>query len=71
MFYADTATFGARAAMECGLDFFGSDHVLFASDMPFDPEKGSAYIAGPSTFWTNCPSRRRSAARSTKAMHAS
>ena len=44
MFYADTATFGARAAMECGLDFFGSDHVLFASDMPFDPEKGSAYI---------------------------
>ena len=44
MFYADTATFGARAAMECGLDFFGVDHVLFASDMPFDPEKGSAYI---------------------------
>jgi len=30
--------------MECGLDFFGADHVLFASDMPFDPEKGSAYI---------------------------
>lgn len=44
MFYADTATFGARAAIECGLDFFGVDHVLFASDMPFDPEKGSAYI---------------------------
>ena len=41
MFYADTATFGSRAALECGLDFFGIDHVLFASDMPFDLEKGS------------------------------
>lgn len=44
MFYADTATFGARAAMECGLDFFGPERTLFASDAPFDPEKGSAYI---------------------------
>jgi len=41
MFFADTATFGSRAALECGLDFFGMDHVLFATDMPFDPEKGS------------------------------
>src|SRR5665213_1250096 len=44
MFYADTATFGSRAAMECGLDFFGVDHVLFSSDSPFDPEKGPGYI---------------------------
>ena len=44
LFYADTATFGSRAAMLCGLEFFGFDNVLFASDMPFDPEKGSAYI---------------------------
>lgn len=44
MFYADTATFGSRAAMECGLDFFGVDKVLFASDSPFDPEKGPGYI---------------------------
>ena len=44
MFYADTATFGSRAAMECGLDFFGVDRVLFASDSPFDPEKGPGYI---------------------------
>ena len=41
MFYADTALFGNRPAMECGLSFFGVDHVLFASDMPFDPEKGT------------------------------
>jgi predicted TIM-barrel fold metal-dependent hydrolase len=44
MFYADTAVFGAKAATICGLSFFGADKVLFASDSPFDPEKGSAYI---------------------------
>ncbi len=44
MYYADTATFGSRAAMECGLDFFGVDKVVFASDSPFDPEKGPGYI---------------------------
>jgi len=42
-FYADTATFGSRAAMVCGIDFYGEDHVLFASDSPFDPEKGPGY----------------------------
>ncbi len=44
LFYADTALFGAREATVCGLKFFGPERVLFASDSPFDPEKGSAYI---------------------------
>jgi len=44
MFYADTAVFGSDSATRCGLDFFGVDHVLFASDSPFDPEKGPMYI---------------------------
>jgi predicted TIM-barrel fold metal-dependent hydrolase len=44
MFYADTALFGAYDATVCGLKFFGVDHVLFASDAPFDPEKGPMYI---------------------------
>jgi len=43
-FYADTAVFGSRAATVCGLEFFGPDRVLFASDCPFDPEKGPGYI---------------------------
>jgi predicted TIM-barrel fold metal-dependent hydrolase len=43
-FYADTALFGAFDATVCGLRFFGADRVLFASDAPFDPEKGSMYI---------------------------
>lgn len=43
-FYGDTALAGARGPTLCGLDFFGADHVLFASDCPFDPEKGTMYI---------------------------
>jgi len=40
MFHADTALFGALAATRCGLDFFGADKVLFASDVPFEPSPG-------------------------------
>lgn len=43
-FYADTATFGSKAALECALSFFGIDHMLFSSDAPFDPERGPMYI---------------------------
>jgi len=44
MFYADTATFGSLGATRCGLDFYGTDRCLFASDCPFDPEGGPLYI---------------------------
>jgi uncharacterized protein len=37
MFYADTALFGAGGGLPCGIDFFGINHVLFASDAPFGP----------------------------------
>ncbi|MBZ5697280.1 MAG: amidohydrolase [Acidobacteriia bacterium] len=37
MFYGDTALFGASRGLACGLDFFGADHVVFASDAPFGP----------------------------------
>jgi aminocarboxymuconate-semialdehyde decarboxylase len=30
--------------MESGLAFFGADHVLFGTDMPFDPERGPGFI---------------------------
>ena len=43
-FYADTALFGALEATKCGLRFFGTERALFASDSPFDPEGGRAYI---------------------------
>jgi aminocarboxymuconate-semialdehyde decarboxylase len=43
-FYADTAVFGSRPATVCGLEYYGQDRVLFASDCPFDPERGPGYI---------------------------
>src|ERR1039458_2176466 len=42
-FYADTAVFGALPATKCGLDFYPRDKIVFASDCPFDPEKGTMY----------------------------
>jgi predicted TIM-barrel fold metal-dependent hydrolase len=44
MFYVDTALFGAGHALRCSLEFFGVEQALFASDSPFDPEKGPGYI---------------------------
>ena len=44
MFYADTALMGAQHAIRCALEFFGPEHVLFASDSPYDPEKGPGFI---------------------------
>jgi aminocarboxymuconate-semialdehyde decarboxylase len=43
-FYADTATFGSKPALDCALAFFGIDKMLFSSDAPFDPERGPMYI---------------------------
>jgi aminocarboxymuconate-semialdehyde decarboxylase len=43
-FFADTASFGSRSALECGRDFFGTEKLLFATDMPFDPEQGTGFI---------------------------
>ena len=44
MFYGDTVLGGSASALRCGLDFFGPDHVVFASDCPFDPEGGPMFI---------------------------
>jgi predicted TIM-barrel fold metal-dependent hydrolase len=43
-FYADTAVFGSKPATVCGLAFYPLEKVVFASDCPFDPEKGTGYI---------------------------
>jgi uncharacterized protein len=37
MFYADTALFGGVSGIGGGLEFFGADRVVFASDAPFGP----------------------------------
>ena len=44
MFYGDTVLGGAAAPLACGIAFFGVDHIVFASDCPFDPEGGPMFI---------------------------
>jgi len=43
-FYNDTALNGSTSGLMCGFDFFGEDHLLFGSDMPYDIENGSIAI---------------------------
>lgn len=45
-FFGDTAMFGSREALVSSLAFFGADHILFGTDMPFDPERGPGFIRG-------------------------
>ena len=44
MFYNDTAVYGNTAALMCGYAFCGADHLLFATDMPYDSQLGDRYI---------------------------
>jgi predicted TIM-barrel fold metal-dependent hydrolase len=44
MFYADTALHGNPPALMCGYDFYGADHILFATDMPHDSQGGDRNI---------------------------
>ena len=34
MFYGDTAMFGGYHGTKCGIEYFGADHVVFATDAP-------------------------------------
>ena len=39
-FYADTAIQGNTPALMCAFEFFGADHMVFATDSPYDDEMG-------------------------------
>lgn len=43
-FYPDTGVNGSVAALECGLDFFGPEQVLFGTDYPFGPKQGRVWM---------------------------
>ncbi|MFC1992017.1 amidohydrolase family protein [Chloroflexota bacterium] len=43
MFYGDTALNGNTAALTCGYAFFGAEHVVFATDFPYDNENGERF----------------------------
>lgn len=44
MFYNDTALNGNTSALMCAFDFFGEDHILFGTDMPYDTGNGDVSI---------------------------
>jgi predicted TIM-barrel fold metal-dependent hydrolase len=44
MLYVDTAMFGSPHGVECVVGFFGTDHILFGTDTPFDGSGGSDFI---------------------------
>lgn len=46
MFYNDTALNGNTSGLMCGYRFFGEDHLLFASDMPYSSGAGAVAIGG-------------------------
>lgn len=39
-FYNDTMVNGSVPAMECGLDFFGAEHLMYGTDFPMGPNDG-------------------------------
>jgi len=43
-FFADTAIYDNTPALMCGYAFFGVDHILFGTDMPYDAEFGDTSI---------------------------
>jgi uncharacterized protein len=43
-FYADTAIYGNTPGLMCAQSFFGTDHMLFGTDMPYGPGVGELYI---------------------------
>jgi len=40
MFYTDTATYGSTPALMCAYAFYGAEHMLFGTDMPYDNQNG-------------------------------
>jgi predicted TIM-barrel fold metal-dependent hydrolase len=44
MLYGDTACYGNTSALMCGFAFFGADHILFGTDMPWDSQDGQRLI---------------------------
>jgi predicted TIM-barrel fold metal-dependent hydrolase len=43
-FYADTALQGSVAGLMCGYAFFGADHMLFGTDMPYGSHDGELTV---------------------------
>lgn len=43
MFYVDTAIYGYTPGLMCSYAFYGAEHILFGTDMPYDNQLGLKY----------------------------
>ena len=43
-FYADTVRGGAPSILEDGVEFYGADRLVFATDYPFGPDNGRGFM---------------------------
>ena len=43
-FYADSCRCGSSSVLEDGLEFFGDDQFVFATDYPFGPDEGRGFL---------------------------
>ena len=43
-FYGDSVFSGAHGPLECAIAFYGLDHILFGTDMPFGAEAGELFV---------------------------
>ena len=44
MFYNDTAIYGNTPALMCAHAFFGTEHLIFGSDVPYGPGVGEVFL---------------------------
>jgi uncharacterized protein len=44
MFYADTAIYGHTPGLMLSHNFYGPEHLMFGTDMPYDPTFGLKYV---------------------------
>jgi predicted TIM-barrel fold metal-dependent hydrolase len=44
MFYYDTSIYGSAPGLTCAHAFCGAEHMLFATDFPYDSQFGERYI---------------------------
>ncbi len=43
-FYGDSVFSGAHGPLQCAIEFYGLDHILFGTDMPFGGEAGELFV---------------------------
>jgi hypothetical protein len=68
--YVDSALFGSKHGVECIVDFFGSDRVLFGTDTPFDTKDGSHFMQVTISDVEGAGTTKQRGQRSSRAMPA-